>query len=267
MAAAGAPPSASMPTTAILGVLVHATDIGRATAAILDLAADTGPHLVFLRDVASLMLTVDSPSLRALHEKASLVLPDGWPLALAGRLDGHGKAVARIPGTDLVDAVCAAGLEIGLRHFLYGGKPGIAERMAANLRARHPGLVIGGACTPPMRDIDSTYRLDAESLDELKQVRAAEPDIIWVGLSSPKQEFWMAQALPHLGHGVCIGVGAAFDFQSGARRRAPLWMRKHGLEWLHRLCSEPRRLWRRYLILAPRFAWRFTAERLWGRRT
>lgn len=255
---------AAPPAGAILGVPVHATDLTSATRTILRLADSGQPHMVLLRDAASLMQAVDDPALLSLHGRASLVLADGAPVALAGRLAGH--AVKRTPGADLVDAVCAASLATGQRHFFYGGRPGIAERMAANLATRHPGLAIAGTLTPPMRDIDAAHRLDAESRRELERIRGADPDFIWVGLSSPKQDFWMALALPHLRRGVCLGVGAAFDFQSGAMPRAPRWMRDNGLEWLHRLWREPRRLWRRYLVLAPRFVLLFAAERLFRRK-
>ena len=107
-----------------------------------------------------------------------------------------------------------------------------------------------GACA---RDVDHAFSFDAQGLAELDLIRAASADFIWVGLSSPKQEYWISQAAPRIGSGIFLGVGAAFDFHAGTVRRAPPWMRDYGLEWLHRLLSEPRRLWRRYLLLAPGF--------------
>jgi N-acetylglucosaminyldiphosphoundecaprenol N-acetyl-beta-D-mannosaminyltransferase len=94
----------------------------------------------------------------------------------------------------------------------------------------------------------------------VESIRESGADFIWVGISSPKQEYWMAKAAPMVGRGIFIGVGAAFDFHSGAVQRAPGWMRNNGLEWLHRLCSEPRRLWRRYLVLAPLFVFKIALE-------
>lgn len=248
-------------TMSILGVPVHLVDLKEAVRRINAFARDDRGHTVFVRDVASLMLAVDNPDLRALHDGASLVVPDGAPLVLAGRLEGHGETIGRVPGADLVDAVCQASLRTGQSHFFFGGKPGVAEQMVERLQARHPGLRVAGTYSPPMRDIDADYRFDNQALAEIDIIRAANPDFIWVGISSPKQEYWMSQAAPLLGRGVCLGVGAAFDFHSGQVQRAPAWMRNNGLEWLHRLISEPRRLWRRYLVLAPRFVLLYTGER------
>jgi N-acetylglucosaminyldiphosphoundecaprenol N-acetyl-beta-D-mannosaminyltransferase len=246
----------------ILGVPVHLVDLPHAVDHIVARARDDRAHTVFVRDVASLMLAVDDPHLRALHNHASLVVPDGAPLVLACRLEGHGATVGRVPGADLVDAVCRASIQNGQRHYFFGGKPGVAERMVTQLQARHPGLAVVGTFSPPMRDLDADFRFNGETLAELDIIRAANPDFIWVGISSPKQEYWMSQAAPLLAHGVCLGVGAAFDFHSGEIQRAPRWMRNNGLEWLHRLISEPRRLWRRYLVLAPRFVMLYAGERI-----
>jgi N-acetylglucosaminyldiphosphoundecaprenol N-acetyl-beta-D-mannosaminyltransferase len=246
----------------ILGVPIHLVDMSRAVDHIVRFARDDRTHIVFVRDVASLMLAVDNAHLRTLHEDASLVVPDGAPLVLVGRLEGHGERIGRVTGADLVDAVCSASLKTGQRHFFYGGKPGVAARMAAHLQKRHPGLSVAGTLTPPMREMDEDYRFDDQAMAELGIIDAAKPDFIWVGISSPKQEYWMHHAAALLGKGVCLGVGAAFDFHSGDVQRAPGWMRNHGLEWLHRLLSEPRRLWRRYLVLAPRFVFLYAGQRL-----
>ena len=144
-------------------------------------------------------------------------------------------------------AACEAGLQNGWRHFLYGGKPGVGERLGERLIDLYPGLKISGMYCPPFRSL---------SLEEEKQVtdeiRAARPDIVWVGLSTPKQEKWMSQFLDRLDVPVLVGVGAAFDFLSGTKKQAPRWMQRTGLEWFFRLLSEPRRLWRRY-IQYPKF--------------
>lgn len=246
--------AASQPDTiSILGVPIHLVNLPHAVDHILAFACDDRAHIVFLRDVASLMLAVDNRGLRELHDGASLVVADGGPLVFAGRLEGHGETIGRVPGADLVDSVCQESLGTGQSHFFFGGKPGVAEKMAERLQVRHPGLLVAGTYSPPMRDMDADYRFDGKALAELDIIRAAKPDFIWVGISSPKQEYWMSQAAPLLGRGVCLGVGAAFDFHSGQVKRAPTWMRNYGFEWLHRLVSEPRRLWHRYLVLAPRF--------------
>lgn len=241
------------PHIRILGVPVGLVDMARATETVLGWATDGEPHTVFLREVAGLMLARDEPRLLALHHEASLVAPDGMPLVWVARLRGHGRAIGRVAGADLVDAVCAASLRSGQSHFFYGGKPSIAEAMAAALAAKYPGLRVAGTLSPPLRTIGPDFEPDAEGFAEIATIKASGADFIWVGLSSPKQEYWLMQAAPLIGKGVLLGVGAAFDFHSQAIRRAPKLLRDNGFEWLYRFCREPRRLWRRYLVAAPRF--------------
>lgn len=199
------------------------------------------------------MAAVDETRLAELHERADLVVADGTPLVWIARMRGCGKDIGRVAGADIVDAVCDTSQSTGQSHYFFGGKPGVAEAMAARLCARYPKLKIAGTYSPPMREIGPNFEFDAEALIEMDRIKEVRPDYIWVGISSPKQEYWMMKAAPLLEHGVFFGVGAAFDFHSGTVKRAPRWLRDHGLEWLHRLISEPSRLWRRYLILGPRF--------------
>lgn len=246
----------------ILGIPVSVIDLTRA-ANLVDLwSAACKPRMIFVREVPSLMNAVDEPRLAELHEQADLVVPDGTPLVWVGRLRGLGSSIGRVAGSDLVDAVCATVEATGRRFFFYGGRPGVAEEMARRLKARFPNIVIAGVYSPPMRNIGPDFTIDDVGRTEIDLIRAAAPDIIWVGLSSPKQEYWMAQASSLLGRGVLVGVGAAFDFHAGVKRRAPHWMRDNGLEWLHRLLSEPQRLWRRYFIHAPRFVFDVLREQL-----
>lgn len=237
----------------ILGIPVSLVDLPTATETTTAWAGQSGPRVVFVREVASLMAAVKNDYLATLHEKADLIVADGMPLVWIARLRGHGREIGRSAGADLVDAVCVRSLRQGLGHYFYGGKPGVAEKMAAELRKRHPGLKVVGTYSPPMRAIGPDYELDADALQEISNIKKSKPHFIWVGISSPKQEYWMMKAAPIISEGVFFGVGAAFDFHSGEVRRAPAWMRAYGFEWLHRLISEPRRLWRRYLLLAPQF--------------
>jgi N-acetylglucosaminyldiphosphoundecaprenol N-acetyl-beta-D-mannosaminyltransferase len=246
----------------VLGVPVSLVNLPRAVDLVVGWARSAPARTVFVREVPSLMAAVDTPALNRLHDHADLIVPDGMPLVWVGRAKGHGTEIGRVAGADLMDAVCAASLATGQSHYFFGGKPGVAEKAASTLAERHKGLVIAGTYSPPMRDIGPDFRLSDDGLAEVEAIRASGADFIWVGISSPKQEYWMMQAAPLVGRGVFFGVGAAFDFHSGAVQRAPGWMRNNGLEWLHRLISEPRRLWRRYLILAPRFVWLLLAERL-----
>ncbi|MGY4458013.1 WecB/TagA/CpsF family glycosyltransferase [Bradyrhizobium sp. LB13.1] len=219
-------------------------------------------YSVFVRDVPSLMLALRQPELCNLHQTADLVVADGAPLVWVAKMKGHGDEIGRVPGADLVDEVCKFSLSSGQSHFFYGGKPGVAQRMADILTRRYPGLRVAGIITPPMLDIGPNFDLLKSCREDIDEIRVSNADVIWVGISSPKQEYWIAKATAIIDRGVLIGVGAAFDFHSGAVKRAPAWMRNHGLEWLHRLMSDPRRLWRRYLVLAPMFVVKAIGELL-----
>ncbi len=235
-------------TLSILGVPVSLIDMQSAVATIAAWTKSGAANYVCVRDVHGVMLAQKDAELLAIHEKAGLVTPDGMPLVWIGRLR-EGKSVGRVCGPDLVDALCAISVRQGLRHYFYGGKPGVAEDIASALRTRYPGLNVVGTFSPPF-GILSKEEDDAITRD----ITAAEPHIVWVGLSTPKQEYWMRDHVGRILGATLIGVGAAFDFHAGTMPRAPLWMQRVGLEWLHRLACEPRRLWRRYLIIAPKFA-------------
>jgi N-acetylglucosaminyldiphosphoundecaprenol N-acetyl-beta-D-mannosaminyltransferase len=183
-----------------------------------------------------------------------LTHPDGMPLVWLGRRHGH-RDITRVYGPDLMEAVCDAGRAAGLTHYFYGGAPGVADRLQEKLCARFPDLKVVGTFTPPYREL-----LPAEFARFQADVAATRPAVIWVGLSSPIQEKFMARHQSELDAGVLIGVGAAFDFLSGRVPQAPRWMQRSGLEWLFRLGTEPRRLWRRYLISNPQFVLRTVAQ-------
>jgi N-acetylglucosaminyldiphosphoundecaprenol N-acetyl-beta-D-mannosaminyltransferase len=151
--------------------------------------------------------------------------------------------------------VCAWSETNGAKHFFYGGADGVAELLVRKLKEKFPKLQVVGTFTPPFRALNA-----AEEENLAKQIRAAQPDILWVGLSTPKQEKFMAEYLPKLDSTVMIGVGAAFDFHSGRVKQAPRWMQRSGLEWFYRLCSEPRRLGKRYLRNNPLFALKFFGQ-------
>jgi N-acetylglucosaminyldiphosphoundecaprenol N-acetyl-beta-D-mannosaminyltransferase len=239
----------------ILGTPVSLTDHRRAAERVLSQVAARHGGYVCVRDVHAVMLARGDAGLREIARGAILVLPDGMPIVHAARLRGH-RTIARVAGPDFVDTLADRGRSAGIRHYFHGAGPGVAERMAANLVRRYPGICIAGCSSPGFGEPSN-----AEREAELQQIRAAAPDIVWVGLGMPKQERWMyrnTQSLPGI---TLIGVGAAFDFHAGTVKRAPLWMRRMTLEWLHRLLSEPRRLWRRYLVIAPAFVWHVLWER------
>jgi N-acetylglucosaminyldiphosphoundecaprenol N-acetyl-beta-D-mannosaminyltransferase len=211
---------------------------------------------VCVTGVHGVMESQRDETLRQIHNEAGLVTPDGMPLVWLSRWQGYAE-VRRVYGPDLILALCEASVEHGYRHFLFGGAKGVPEMLAANLRRRFPGIAIAGTYSPPFRPL--TPREDAEIVDMLLR---AEADLIWVGLGTPKQERWIAAHCDRLPRSVLIGVGAAFDFHAGQTRQAPVWMRKNGLEWFYRLATEPRRLWRRYLVNNPLFVALILAQAL-----
>lgn len=238
----------------VLGVPVHAVNIPKVLRIVDSWIAAESPNFVCFRDVHGVMACQEDEGLKRIHDDAGLVCPDGMPLVWLGRVMGYGE-ISRVCGPDLMLALCAHSLERNYRHFLYGGKSGVPQRLAKRLQLQFPGLKIVGHYSPPFRPLT-----EAEDREVVRQINESKADIVWVGLSTPKQEQWMADHIGRLSAPVLLGVGAAFDYHSGKLVRAPWWMQRSGLEWLYRLMSEPRRLWRRYLIMAPRFLIRVIAQ-------
>jgi N-acetylglucosaminyldiphosphoundecaprenol N-acetyl-beta-D-mannosaminyltransferase len=170
------------------------------------------------------------------------------PLVWLSRWHGA-REVSRVYGPDLMLAFCERSVGKGYRHYFYGGAEGVPERLADRLCRRFPGLVVAGTYSPPFRALS-----DAEDAALVERVNAARPDLVWVGLSTPKQERWMAAHRAKLEAPMLIGVGAAFDFHAGLKPQAPRWIQRSGFEWLFRTLSEPRRLGRRYAYIVPMFS-------------
>jgi N-acetylglucosaminyldiphosphoundecaprenol N-acetyl-beta-D-mannosaminyltransferase len=234
-------------TVDILGVNVSAINLPQCVAAIDSWIAARQQNYVCVADVHAIMESHWDDEFRRIHNAAALVTPDGMPLVWWCRLAGH-RGSDRVYGPDLLLALCDHSVPRGYRHFFYGGEPGVAQQLAGRLRERFPGLKIVGTTSPPFGAVS-----DAEMLHAAREINVARADIVWVGLSTPKQERWMRHQLQHLDAAILIGVGAAFDFHSGRKPQAPRWMQRSGLEWLFRLMTEPRRLWRRYLTCLPVF--------------
>ena len=206
-----------------------------------------GKGYVTVTGVHGVSESQDDASLRDIHNASFLSTPDGMPMVWMGKLAGS-PVINRVYGPDLMLKVLEAGVAPGWRHFFFGGGPGVAEELQAALTARIPGLQVVGTYTPPFRPLN-----ESEDADLARQVSESRPDCFWVGLSTPKQERFMAAYLPRLETTLMFGVGAAFDFHSGKVPQAPAVLQKAGLEWAYRLLKEPKRLWRRYLRNNPLF--------------
>lgn len=181
------------------------------------------------------------PEVLRAHRAAELVACDGVPLVWGSRWAGVKKS-GRITGRDFVVACCARAEAEGWSSFLYGGKPGVAEMLGEALQDRFPAVRIVGTYTPPFRAMTPT-----EDEQVVEAINASNADLVWVGLSTPQQELWMADHRDRLHPAVLFGVGAAFDYLTGELSPAPKWMQRMGLEWLFRVILEPRRLAPRYL--------------------
>jgi N-acetylglucosaminyldiphosphoundecaprenol N-acetyl-beta-D-mannosaminyltransferase len=240
-------PAAPVPRTNVLGVGVSALTMDSAVQIIDGWIVRQQPHYVCVSGVHGVMESQRDERLRRIHNAAGLVTPDGMPLVWLNHLHGQ-RHVERVYGPDLLLAVCAHSLTAGYRHYFYGGAEGVPELLAARLSERFPGLQVAGTFSPPFRALTAD-----EDADVIARINASQADIVWVGLSTPRQERWMADHVGRLRAPVLVGVGAAFDFHAGLKPQAPRWMQRNGLEWLFRLLSEPRRLARRYLLNNPLF--------------
>ena len=238
-----------LPRTNVLGVQVLAIDLDTAVARCEQLLAGDGKGYVCVTGVHGVMESRSDAELRTVLNRAFLCLPDGMPTVWVGRLQGH-RGIRRVYGPDFMMAMCRRSQQTGWRHFLYGGAPGVVDKLAERLVSLMPWLCIAGTYTPPYAPLTPTQ--ERELTDKVAHAR---PDILWVGVSTPKQEKFMAQYCDKLQVPLMVGVGAAFDLHAGLRRDAPDWMKRSGLQWLHRLCQEPRRLAPRYLRHNPRFLW------------
>jgi N-acetylglucosaminyldiphosphoundecaprenol N-acetyl-beta-D-mannosaminyltransferase len=246
--------SVPLPSVQILGVPVSRITMQAALATIDAWLTRRESHYICACDVHSLMRAHADPEHLTALKSASMITPDGQPVVWTARSRGI-VDIERVCGPDLLPALCAESVTKGWSHYFYGGAEGVASDLERHLTREFPGLRIAGVDSPPFRPLTP-----AEQDETLARIRAAMPNILWVGLGCPKQEKWMLAQQSKLPGIVMIGIGAAFDFHTKRIERAPIWMRKNGLEWLHRLWSEPRRLWRRYLVLAPQFVVASVAE-------
>lgn len=217
---------------------------------------NSGCHYVAVTGMHGVTEAQHDSEFRHILKSADLVVPDGMPLVWVGRIRGH-PLRRRVYGPELMLTFFEATVKKGHRHYFYGGAPGVAERLAECLQNRFPGTTIVGTFAPPFRPLKPE-----EDSRIVEMINRATPDVVWVGLSTPKQERWMYEHRDRLKVPVLIGVGAAFDINAGIKKQAPVWMREHGFEWLFRLVQEPRRLWRRYLVYGSQFLFSVVLELL-----
>ncbi len=239
---------ATAPVVMVSDVPVHACDLDGAATKVVQAALQGRQLSVHLCNAYVLALASRDPAYARLLARGDLNLADGAPLAWF--VSRTGTVIKQRPsGAELVDAVARRDSQRRLRHYLYGSSHEVVTGMARTLEERHPGIVFVGVESPPFGPVTEA------SIDALAgAVRKAGANILWVGLGTPKQDE-VVDRLRGRFDGVCVPIGAAFDFVAGKKSRAPRWMRRSGLEWVYRLLQEPGRLWRRYLWGNVRFLW------------
>lgn len=232
----------------VLGVGISVLNLHSALDAIAEAIREKRKGYICVTGVHGVMEAQSDENFRHILNNAFLCTPDGMPMVWMGKIRGLTE-MRRVYGPDLMLDVCAWSEKSGAKHFFYGGADGVADLLAKKLKEKFPKMEIAGAFTPPFRALN-----EMEFKDLQEKISAAKPDLFWVGLSTPKQEKFMAEFLPGLDTTLMIGVGAAFDFHSGRVKQAPRWMQCSGLEWSYRLLQEPRRLAKRYFRNNPLFA-------------
>lgn len=236
-------------TRSVGGVPFQITSLQRVVDWVIDLTKGppTAMNIRFL-NAWNVALAHGDAAYRALLTERGINVPDGTPVVWLLKLHGGiGRSAARVRGPSLFNEVLRQGVPANVRHFLLGGTPEVLQRLTETLANRNDGIQIVGSFAPPFTPLTREYV--AECVD---RIRSTGPDLVWVGLGTPKQDYAGDEICAALGVPV-LNVGAAFDFTSGAKREAPEWMQRSGLEWLFRLLTEPRRLWRRYLLGNVRF--------------
>lgn len=189
-----------------------------------------------------LVLAEKSNEIARSLSRANLITADGMSLVLSARLL-KGKKIERVYGPDLMLEVCRESQDKPITHYFYGSTSEVLKSLIKNLKVKFPKLEIAGTYSPPFRSLT-----EFEKKRIYKKIKDSKPNIVWVGLGAPKQNLWAMKALRELHPCIIIGVGAAFDFIAQAKKQAPLWIRRSGLEWFFRLSQEPGRLWKRYIL-------------------
>ena len=233
----------------VLGVGISNVNLQGAIRTLTTAAQERRNGYVCVTGVHGVIESQHDENLRGIHNRSLLTVPDGMPLVWAGRSQGH-KEMGRVYGPDLMRELCAATSQPNtpFKHFLFGATPEVLEKLKNNLLRQFPNLRIEGCYAPPFRPLN-----EKEERQLTSHIRSLKPHFFWVGLSTPKQERFMAKYFQHLDAGIMLGVGAAFDLHAGLKKDAPSWIKRCGLQWFHRLCQEPKRLWKRYFYIVPTY--------------
>ncbi|MDI6758487.1 MAG: WecB/TagA/CpsF family glycosyltransferase [Candidatus Omnitrophota bacterium] len=226
----------------ILGVGVSELNLGLAFQKIGEWIKERRRVYVCVAPVSTICDCQRDRAYKEIINSAAMVTADGMPLVWISRLKGY-KNKKRTYGPELMSLVCDKGQVLGYRHFFYGADEKTLCSLREKLKQRFPGIDIVGMYGPPF-----LKKAEPEKKEIIDMINSARPDILWVGIGSPKQDFWMSLNRERLNAPVMVGIGAAFDFLAEVKLQAPAWMRECGLEWLFRLVTEPKRLWRRYLV-------------------
>jgi N-acetylglucosaminyldiphosphoundecaprenol N-acetyl-beta-D-mannosaminyltransferase len=249
---------ASNPATVrynLLGIRISAINMQQALETIECWIEKKDKEYVCVVPAHSIMDAVNQEELRPIFNQAGMCTPDGMGVVWSLKLSGF-RNVGRVYGPDLMTAASELAVKKGWSNFYFGGTPEVVNGLVEKLQILYPGLRVAGYFCPPFRKMTPE-----ENAQVVEQINVSGADIVWVGIGSPKQEQWMAEHRAVLKAPVLVGVGAAFDFISGAKPQASRWVQRSGFEWLYRFIREPRRLWRRY-IQYPRFVLMVTAQLL-----
>jgi N-acetylglucosaminyldiphosphoundecaprenol N-acetyl-beta-D-mannosaminyltransferase len=231
----------------IKGIDIAAVDIAFVRAFVGERVTRAAGEYITATSAHGIVESANDDRVLQAHRQALMVVPDGLPLVWLGRLLGF-RSTGHVRGSDLMQSIFARRETRMLRHFFYGSNPSVIAQLKKVLLARFGEFNDVGSYCPPIRPPGF-----AEDGDVLSRIHEATPHFVWVGLSTPKQELWLQMHMPKIASGIGIGVGAAFDLLSGTVPRAPRWIQSSGFEWLFRLAMEPKRLFRRYLFVIPRF--------------
>ena len=244
-------PSCTPPKLDVVGVQISTTsydEVANACASWIATDAREAPaRYICVTSVHGVMEARKDAAFRSILNGADIATPDGMPLVWALRSFGQ-QGQQRVYGPNLMLVLCEQAARMGHKIYIYGGRPETREILRTNLHDLFPTLIVSGSYSPPFRPLTAS-----EDQEVCQIIREAAPDLIFVGISTPKQERWMYDHRSALSGTIMIGVGAALDFHSGRVKQAPGWMQRNGLEWFFRLTKEPNRLWRRYLLVTPGF--------------